>query len=148
MANQRKNHGGPPSASPVPSPPGTPPVRTPPSASIATQTTAWQGPLPSPADLASFDQTIPGGAARILKMAEDEQAHRIAFETQALAATIRDKRRGQYMGSIVGFVAVVGAIATALYGVHWSVPIALVGVPVLGIVQALVSGRPEDRSGK
>jgi uncharacterized membrane protein len=45
---------------------------------ITLQAQQWTGPLPPPAALEQFERVIPGGAERILRMAEQEQAHRIA----------------------------------------------------------------------
>lgn len=133
--NQRKIHGGSPS-------------RTPERHVVAQTTTAtqWEGPLPPPAALEHFDRVIPGGATRILVMAEQEQAHRVEFEKRALTATIADKRRGQWMGWIVAIAAVAGAIWTAANGAAWQVSVALVSVPVLGIVKALIPGQGSGRS--
>ena len=133
--NQRKIHGGPPSQSPE--------------QQVVTQTTTatkWEGPLPPPAALEHFDRIIPGGAARILAMAEEQQAHRIEFGKKALTATIADKRRGQWMGWTVAIAAVAGAIWTAENGAAWHVSVALVSVPVLGIVKALISGQGSGKS--
>ena len=113
--NQRKIHDGPPSQSPE-------------QQVVAQTTTAtkWEGPLPPPAALKHFDRINPGGAARILAMAEEQQAHRIEFGKKALT----------------------GAIWTAANGAAWQVSVALVSVPILGIVKALIPGqrsrRPED----
>jgi len=103
----------------------------------------WTGPLPPPAALERFNQIIPNGAERILAMAEKEQAHRIEYDKTGLPATIRESRRGQYLGAIISLVAVLGAIYTAHIGAHWSIPVALVGVPVLGLVRAIVRPRPK-----
>jgi len=46
----------------------------------------WSGPLPPPATLKQFDEVIPGGAERILRMAEAEQAHRHLTDITALKA--------------------------------------------------------------
>lgn len=105
---------------------------------VAAQRTEWSGPLPPPDVLERFDQVIPGGAARILQMAESEQSHRISFEQSALKAAIADKKRGQFFGGTIGILAILGAVAAVYLGAPWQVPVALVGVPVLGIVQALI----------
>src|SRR3990172_736242 len=97
----------------------------------------WSGPLPAPADLEQFNQIIPNGAERILAMSEKEQAHRINYETTGLTATIQESRRGQYLGAVVSVVAIGGAIYTAYSGAYWAIPVALVGVPILGIVRAI-----------
>lgn len=105
----------------------------------------WSGPLPAPADLEKFNQLIPNGAERILAMAEREQAHRIEYERLGLPATIRESRRGQILGSIISLAAVLGAVIAAVIGAPWQVPVALVGVPVLGLVKAIVRPRPSGR---
>jgi hypothetical protein len=71
-------------------------------------------------------------------MAESEQSHRISFEQSALKAAIADKKRGQFFGGTIGILAILGAVAAVYLGAPWQVPVALVGVPVLGIVQALI----------
>jgi uncharacterized membrane protein len=98
----------------------------------------WSGPLPPPAALERFNQIIPNGADRIVAMAEKEQAHRIDYEKTGLAATVREARRGQILGAIISAVAIGGAIFNTYIGGYWAVSVALVGVPVLGIVRAIV----------
>jgi hypothetical protein len=96
----------------------------------------WSGPLPPPAELEKIDQIIPGGADRILRMAEREQTHRI-----------EDARRGQYLGWSLAAGAVIAAAVVSLCHGPWQVSVALVGIPVLGAVQALIQGRKE-KSGR
>jgi hypothetical protein len=96
----------------------------------------WSGPLPPPAELEKIDQIIPGGADRLLRMAEKEQTHRIG-----------DTQRGQYLGWSLAAGAVIAAAVVSLYHGPWQVSVALVGIPVLGAVQALIQGRKE-KSGK
>jgi len=76
-------------------------------------------------------------------MSEKEQEHRIEHEKIGLPATIRESMRGQYLGAIISLVAVAGAIYTAHIGAHPAVSIALVGVPVLGLVRAIMRPRQE-----
>jgi hypothetical protein len=73
---------------------------------------------------------IPGGADRLLSMAEKELTHRI-----------EDARRGRYLGWSLATVAVVAAAVVSLCHGSWQVSVALVGVPVLGAVHALIQGR-------
>jgi len=89
-------------------------------------------PLPPPAELERIDQIIPGGADRLLRMAEREQIHRI-----------EDARRGQYLGWSLAAGAVIAAAVVSLCHGPWQVSVALVGIPVLGAVQALILGRKE-----
>jgi hypothetical protein len=96
----------------------------------------WSGPLPPPAELERIDQVIPGGADRLLRMAEKEQTHRI-----------EDAKRGQYLGWSLAAGPVITAAVVSLCRGPWQVSVALVGIPVLGAVQALIQGRKE-KSGK
>lgn len=98
----------------------------------------WSGPLPHPADLEHFERAIPGGAARILQMAEAEQAHRISTEQTVLKAATSDHRRGQWLGAGIAAAAIIGSVIAAVMGAPWQVSVALVGVPILGVVHALI----------
>lgn len=102
---------------------------------------SWSGPLPPPAALEQFDRIIEGGASRILAMAEREQTHRIEAEKAAISAEIKDTKRGQWLGALIPVIAVCGAIYTAFLGASPWVSIALVSVPVLGMVKAIINGR-------
>jgi hypothetical protein len=64
----------------------------------------WSGPPPPPAELQKIDQIIPGGADRLLSMAEKEQTHRIAHA-----------KRGQYLGWSLAAGAAIAAAVVSLY---------------------------------
>jgi hypothetical protein len=96
----------------------------------------WSGPLPPPSELEKIDQIIPGGADRLLRMAEKEQTHRI-----------EDAKRGQYLGWSLAAGAVIAAAIVSLCCGPWQVSVALVGIPVLGAVHALIQGR-RDKSAR
>jgi hypothetical protein len=83
-----------------------------------------------------IDQIIPGGADRLLRMAEKEQTHRMG-----------DAKRGQYLGWSLAAGAVIAAAAVSMCHGPWQVSVALVGIPVLGAVQALIQGR-KGKSGR
>jgi hypothetical protein len=74
-------------------------------------------------------------------MAETEQAHRIAYEKAALQAMVDEARRGQVLGASISFLAVASALAGVWLGAHWAVSVALVGVPLMGLAQAIVQSR-------
>jgi hypothetical protein len=74
----------------------------------------WSGPLPPPAELEKIDQIIPGGADRLLRMAEKEQTHRI-----------EDAKRGQYLGWSLAAGAVIAAAVVSLCRGPWQVSVAL-----------------------
>lgn len=128
------------------------------------QVSHHQGPLPAPEDLQRYNELLPGAAERIIKMAEAEQQHRHEQERRAIASELAVRevlqttektridgvfssdKRGQYLGAAVSLLAIAGAIYTAQ-----SVPyvaIALIGLPILGIVKALrnaPSQHPTDK---
>jgi len=59
------------------------------------------------------------------------------LETKAIDAQIKEGKRGQWLGAAVALIAVTGAVWNGIAGGHWSISVALVGVPVLGMVQAI-----------
>ncbi|WP_341327251.1 DUF2335 domain-containing protein [Methylotuvimicrobium sp. KM2] len=98
----------------------------------------WQGPLPPPSTLREFDDIIQNGAERIMRMAEIEQQHRHDSEKKLIENDVRSIRRGQYLGWLVAALSITGAVVTAYWGAHWAVSCALVGVPILGTVKAII----------
>lgn len=63
----------------------------------AIQTEITSGPLPHPTLLRGYDEIIPNGAERIMKMAETEQANRLSRQEQSLKSNIKSRNRGQIM---------------------------------------------------
>lgn len=98
----------------------------------------WSGPLPPPAALAQFEQLIPHGAERILAMVEREQARRIDADKEELTASIQDTKRGHYVGVAIALFAITASTYTAYIGAHWSVSVALVGLPIAAIINSVL----------
>ena len=101
----------------------------------------WSAPLPPPDDLEHYDRVISGGAERIFRMAEEEQAHRMRQECEVLIAGVTESRRGQWFGATVALCAIAAAVGVIMMHGPWQAAVALVGVPLLGVVQAFVRGR-------
>lgn len=97
--------------------------RPPISARTSTETTteitafsaSFQGPVPPPQVLAGYNHVIPGGAERILAMAERQQAHRQDLESTVVKGNVRAELRGQILAFILGLVAIGGGIALIAY---------------------------------
>lgn len=102
---------------------------------------SWSGPLPPPGALQQFDAIIPDGANRIMTMIEAEQRHRIDHETRTLTAITADTKRGQWMGVTISVTSVLAAVAAAYLQAPAAVSISLVGIPVLGMIKAIVGSR-------
>lgn len=105
----------------------------------------WAGPLPPPGALSQFDSIIPNGAERIMAMVEREQQHRIDQESAILEATIRDTRRGHWIGGAVSILALAGCVLSVYLGAHPAVSVALVSLPVVAIIQAIVRSKSNGK---
>lgn len=66
------------------------------------QVSVRSGPLPDPTELAVYNQIIPNGADRIMKMAEDQLAHRMSLEKTVVHSQQKQSFCGQIFGLIVG----------------------------------------------
>ena len=98
----------------------------------------WAGPLPPPSVLQAFDEVVENGAERIVRMAEKEQQHRINCESAELEASVKDFRRGQWLGAALTAACIAGTVYSVYIGVHPSVSIALVGIPIMAIIGKLI----------
>ncbi len=76
----------------------TPPV-APPTSPAPSASSIFEG-LPSPEELAKYEKIVPGGAERLIELAEQRAAHREATERRALESEIKS---GQ-VRTIIGFV--------------------------------------------
>ena len=116
------------------------PQNSTPQLSVRTATSVqWQGPLPPPEVLEKFNSVLPDGAARIVAMAEREQAHRIAIEAQGLVANVDEARRGQLLGACLSGLCIIGTISSVYLQADWRVSVALIGVPLLSTVRAVIN---------
>ncbi len=76
-----------------------------------------------------------------MQMVEREQEHRIAHERTELDASVKDFRRGHWIGGLLGALSIAGAVFTAYIGAHPTVSIALVGLPIAAIVRSIMQRR-------
>ena len=77
-------------------------------------------------------------------MVELEQAHRIEYNNAGLNAKVKDTKRGHLIGGFIGILSIGGCIFSAYTGAHPAVSIALVSVPILGIIRAFLHSRTQD----
>lgn len=103
----------------------------------AIQQQLWQGPYPPPEAVERYDKVHPGAFARILTMAENMQAAQIEQSKIALLNAHSDTRRGHWLGSSIGALALIGAVVIGLWGNVW-LAAAFLAVPVMGLAKALV----------
>ncbi len=102
------------------------------------------GPIPSPEDIALYNQHIPDGANRIMRMAEKQADHRISIETTVIVEQQRQSARGQIFGLIIGLFGISVGAWVAVLG-HDVVGGGIAGTTVISLVYAFISGRRTQR---
>ena len=99
----------------------------------------FAGPIPAPSMMKQYEETLPGSADRILKMAENQSEHRQSLEKQRLSFSNREVHIGQMLGFFIGAVAIVTGGYTALNGAP--IPGGFIGTAgVVGLVAVFVIG--------
>jgi uncharacterized membrane protein len=109
---------------------------------------AWQGPLPPPASLRTFNEIVPGAAERILAVFEKQAEHRMRMETTVVTGRDRNMRRGQVFAFLVALSFLGGALYCAVLG-YPTLAGVIAGSTLVSIVGAFlychVSERAERR---
>lgn len=84
--------------------------------SVSHVSRSFSGPLPSPEVLEHFDRVVPGSAERIIRMAEQQFAHRTELEKKVINSDIARSKWGQILGFIIAIVGLVVSAPIAIYG--------------------------------
>jgi len=105
---------------------------------------SYSGPIPAPEALEKYNQIIPDGADRIMKMAENQSNHRIRIEETVIAGQVKQSSRGQIFGLIIAFLTLGAAVVLALFG-HEAVACVLGGSTVISLATVFVIGKREQR---
>jgi uncharacterized membrane protein len=78
-------------------------------------------------------------------MAEIEQQHRMDSERAVINANIDAQKneataikRGHLLGAGISALSLLSALWSVYLGAHWSVSVALVGVPIMSAVRAII----------
>ncbi len=77
---------------------------------------SFEGPLPPPDILKRFDDVVPGAAERIIKMAEEQFAHRVSLEKKVIDSDISRSKWGQILGFLIAVVGLGVACLITIYG--------------------------------
>lgn len=93
--------------------------------------------MPPPGALQQFNAIIPNGAERIMKMVEEEQAHRIAHDNRSQAGEIAAVKRGHIIGGAITVIAILAAAIGGYLGVHPAICVAIVGLPIATILKSI-----------
>lgn len=95
------------------------------------------GPLPSSEDMAEYNQIIPNGADRIMRMAEKEQSARIDLMANNSQRYFDAKKRGQLIGLAIVMVFVLLALFL-FYKEQYMLGVVLLGADLMAIVTVFV----------
>lgn len=107
---------------------------------------SWEGPLPPPESLARFNEVVLNGAERVFRMAELEQQHRIESERSIIQQNAKVSQTevlttqiGVTLGALTSMLALIACLISVWMGAHWSVSIALVGLPIMGAIRSMIT---------
>ena len=105
---------------------------------------AFQGPIPPPAVLESYERIVPGAAERILKMAENQAAHRQDIEK----IVVRSGTRASLLGIVVSAIIVVCAFGWSAYALsigQTAQAVKGITVTILGFAVTFIYGKRSTR---
>lgn len=74
------------------------------------------GPLPTPRDLQSYNEILPGAADRIITMTEKQGDHRRTIENKVIDGDISRSKTGIWLGFFLSLVGIVGGYYLILEG--------------------------------
>jgi uncharacterized membrane protein len=108
------------------------------------QAVSFSGPLPPPQLLHQYNEVVPDGAERLMKMAEVQQTHRQELERTVIHGNVRSEARGQWMGLLISLVVVGAGTYLAAIGKQLTGGL-LVGVDVVALASVFVYGKHLQR---
>lgn len=81
-------------------------------------TIQFVGPLPPPEVLLQYDQALPGGAERIMALAERQSAHRQELEKTVVNSNCKNERLGTQLGFVLAMSALLGGFYLVAHGMN------------------------------
>lgn len=110
----------------------------------------FSGPLPHPETLRLFNEAVPGSAERIIKMAEEQSAHRRELERKVIESDVERSKWGQLLGFTIAMTGLVVSAFVAVYGNAWAGTIIGVGTiaSLVGVFMYGSSSREKERENK
>lgn len=110
------------------------------SAAIVQVASAFSGPIPPPNILKQYDDIVPGAADRILKMAEQQSAHRQRLEVKAVDSMDFNAKLGTISGLIVALIFAIVATYCIYKGANL-IGLAMVIGDITGLLFAYLYGK-------
>ena len=93
----------------------------------ASSVQTYEGPLPAPADVAAYKESLPSAPERIMAMAEDEQDYRHKINNKVVNFGLIESILGMCFALIAVLVCIAAATYLALKG-YTAVSLAIIGV--------------------
>lgn len=109
-----------------------------------TQSFSFSGPLPPPQLLSQYNDVVPNGAERLMKMAEVQQSHRQELEKTVVNGNVKAESRGQWMGLFISVAVITAGTYLAAIGRQITGGI-LVGVDVVALASVFVIGKQKQQ---
>ncbi len=104
---------------------------------------SFAGPIPPPEILQGYDKCIKNGAERVLKMAENQSAHRLQLEDHAVKEQLKQSRRGQDYGFAMGVICIIASVTLAIFG-HDTIAGIIGGSTIIGLVTVFIIGKKQQ----
>lgn len=111
---------------------------------VGMQIKTHSGPLPPAEVLQEYNQLIPNGAERIMRMAEKQQDHRMDLENRVVNSQLKESSRGQWMGYTLALAGLGTAILSTIYG-HEVAATIIGSIDMVGLVYLFVNGKTQQR---
>lgn len=111
------------------------------------EASTFSGPLPPPSILGEYNNILPNGAERIMKMAENQSNHRIELEKHAIKEELRQSKNGQVFGFILAIIGMLVAFILAYFD-HDTVAGIFGTTTIVGLVTIFVIGKKNQRNTK
>lgn len=106
---------------------------------------AMSGPLPPPQQLAGYEAVLPGCAERIIRMAEEQAAHRRALETKGLEHLVNRSTLGLTTARNIQIVFLGASFVLIVLG-HDAAGAALGTLDLAGIATIYIYGSASSRN--
>ena len=111
-------------------------------------TTRFSGLVPHPDILAGYEKVCPGAAERIIKMAENQTAHRIELEKIVIDSNNKKAQNGQVFAFAITIVAIIAGSIVAIIGKNTASYLLggiLSGGTIVSVVGLFLYGKRENR---
>ena len=104
----------------------------------------YSGPIPPASEMAEYNNVIPNGGDRIMKMAENQSEHRQHIEKLVINSKNRDSLLGVIFGGVIGVLGIVLGFFLIQSG-HKFAGSAFAGGPLVALVSLYLRGTYLDQ---